>query len=286
MNRLEVKYDYGLDLKSKNALKLINDRLNDNSFILEFGPANGRLTKHMSKNRNCIVDIVEYNPISGKEAAQYARKALIGEKDGDIEKYIWLSRLAGEKYDYIIFADVLEHLYDPAETLSKCRELLKDDGSILLSVPNIANNNIILSLLKDEFNYTPFGLLDDTHIRFFAYNSLNRLIEKLNYKVSYADYSLGKVGETEIPINYAAFSEFNKEIIKRHALGNVYQFIYELKINKDVSLDNRIEQLFDEKFINQMQHSDIKATLVNCTKRHLPKPLWGIARKIKHALRW
>lgn len=244
-NKLEVKYNFAINLKSRNSLKLINDRLKDNSLVLEFGPANGRLTKHMSENRNCIVDIVERNPISGKDAAQYARIALLGEEDGDIEKYEWLKKLAGEKYDFIIFADVLEHLYDPAETLLRCRELLKADGAILLSVPNIANNNVILSLLKDEFNYTPIGLLDDTHIRFFAYNSLNRLIKKLNYKISYADYTLGKVGETEIPVNYDLFSGFNKDIINRHSLGNIYQFIYELRIDNNAGLDNRIEKLFD-----------------------------------------
>ena len=78
VNEYEVKYDFGLDLTSNNSLKLINDRIAADSVILEFGPANGRLTKYLKNNKNCEIDIVEINPISGKIAAKYSRRALIG----------------------------------------------------------------------------------------------------------------------------------------------------------------------------------------------------------------
>lgn len=84
-SRLEIKYDCDLDLDTKNSLKLINDRLRDNALVLEFGPANGRFTRHLKENRHCTVDIVEYNPKSGKMAAQYARFALVGIDEGNIE---------------------------------------------------------------------------------------------------------------------------------------------------------------------------------------------------------
>lgn len=241
MHEYEVKYDVDLDLVNKNSLKLINDRISDNSLILEFGPANGRLTKHLKEIRNCKVDIIEINPVSGKDAAKYARKALIGPEDGDIESFKWLEALKNEKYDYVLFADVLEHLRSPEEVLDKCRILLKETGAILFSVPNIANNNIILNLLKDEFNYTPTGLLDDTHIHFFSYNSLNKLMNKLGYFVSYIDGTKGKVGETEIKVNYDEFSSFNTDLIKKHKLGEVYQYIYELRLDDRYRKINNID---------------------------------------------
>ena len=42
------------------------------------------------------------------------------------------------KFDHIIFADVLEHLYDPYKVLKESVALLKDDGTILISIPNIS----------------------------------------------------------------------------------------------------------------------------------------------------
>jgi SAM-dependent methyltransferase len=257
MNEYEVKYDYDLDLNSKNSLKLFNDRIKDNSVVLEFGPANGRLTRYLHTYRGCTVDIVEINPVSGAEAAQYARKSLIGENDGNIENYHWLDVLKNEKYDYILFADVLEHLYNPEMVLKECSKILKKDGSIILSTPNISNNNIILSLLKDEFNYTSTGLLDDTHIHFFTYNSINNMIKKLGYSAVYIDWIDGSVGKTEIKVNYDDFSEYNTDIIKDHIIGNVYQFIYEIKLgdcdpNKII---NNVKKLYlDNLFIEYEPH--------------------------------
>lgn len=238
MDRMEVKYDSDLDLKNRNSLKLFNDRIQDNATILEFGPANGRFTRYLKNMRNCCVDIVEYNNISGREAAQYARNSFLGENEGDIEKYIWAEKLAKEKYDFILFADVLEHLYDPTQVLMKCKEFLKPDGSILLSVPNIANNNIILNLLNDEFKYTSTGLLDDTHIRFFTYKTMYDIAENLGYSVCSIDYTLGLPRETEVDIESKKLNKY-LPLVGEHYLGNIYQLVFEFKINAETSVKNK-----------------------------------------------
>ena len=70
-------------------------------------------------------------------------------------------------FDRIILADVLEHLVDPMEVLRKLSKLLKNDGKFLIDIPNIAHSSIKYNLLKNNFNYTPMGLLDKTHIQIF-----------------------------------------------------------------------------------------------------------------------
>ncbi len=42
-----------------------------------------------------------------------------------------------EKFDYIIFGDVLEHLRHPEEVVRMCRELLCENGHIIASIPNV-----------------------------------------------------------------------------------------------------------------------------------------------------
>ena len=132
------KYNFELDLFGNNTISWIANSVEEQSRVLEFGPANGRLTKYLSEQKKCKVDIVEIDSESGKEASQYAEKALIGELEGNIENYYWISQ--DIKYDYIIFADVLEHLIDPQSVLEHCSAVLGEKGKILVSIPNAAHN--------------------------------------------------------------------------------------------------------------------------------------------------
>jgi len=48
--------------------------------------------------------------------------------------------------EIIIFADILEHLRFPDKVLIFFKECLKDDGYIIISMPNVANWTIRLKL--------------------------------------------------------------------------------------------------------------------------------------------
>ena len=223
------KYDFELDLDKENSLSIIIDNINPNSKILEFGPAHGRLTKYLKESMNCIVDIIELDEKAGLEASKYANRYFIGEKFGNIEDYLWLEELKDERYDYIVFADVLEHLYCPENVLKASKKLLKDEGSILLSLPNIAHNSIIIDLINDEFKYNELGLLDNTHIRFFTYKSLIRMLDKVGLVSVKEQYVYEKVGENEIINSYDSIDKSIAKGLKNRDKGNVYQFVFKVK---------------------------------------------------------
>lgn len=71
-----------------------------------------------------------------------------------------------KSFDYIIFGDVLEHLYDPWKTLENMHRLLKPGGKILASIPNIMHYSVINELLDGKWKYADAGILDRTHVRF------------------------------------------------------------------------------------------------------------------------
>lgn len=83
-----------------------------------------------------------------------------------------------EYFDYIIFGDVLEHLYEPEAVLCKMKPYLKKDGQFLCSIPNIMHMSALLPLLKGEFRYQKAGILDQTHIRFFTLDSIWGMLHK------------------------------------------------------------------------------------------------------------
>lgn len=88
-----------------------------------------------------------------------------------------------ESFDYIIFGDVLEHLYAPSECLKRITPYLKDDGFILCSIPNIMHMSVIVPLLRGKFEYGDKGILDRTHLRFFTLESIIKMLRECGLEI-------------------------------------------------------------------------------------------------------
>ena len=85
----------------------------------------------------------------------------------------------------IILADVLEHMPDLEHSLKYLMSLQAAGTRIVISVPNIANIYVRLSLLMGKFDYTEQGILDKTHLRFFTRKTILQMLSRLNLKVEY-----------------------------------------------------------------------------------------------------
>jgi SAM-dependent methyltransferase len=79
-----------------------------------------------------------------------------------------LPRLDG-RFDYIICADVLEHLQDPVAALHELSGLLTPGGRILGSLPNSGNIYFRLVVLSGRFPKHDRGLFDRTHRHFMTW---------------------------------------------------------------------------------------------------------------------
>ena len=64
------------------------------------------------------------------------------------------------------------------------------EGLLIISLPNIANWQIRLSLLQGKFDYSEEGLLDSGHIRFFTYNSALKMIQTAGYEIVKSDVAI------------------------------------------------------------------------------------------------
>ncbi|NWG73393.1 MAG: glycosyltransferase, partial [Rubrivivax sp.] len=101
----------------------------------------------------------------------------------DLEDPAWAERFADRQYDVVVCADVLEHLREPERVLRACRRLLRPDGWLLASVPNVAYAGLLVSLMHGDFDYGREGLLDRTHLRFFTRRSFSRLLQAEGWRV-------------------------------------------------------------------------------------------------------
>lgn len=217
-------YDIGLDRQGNDPLNIMLDNIRSGSKILEFGCANGRMTQYLNEVLSCSVDIVEYNEELYNMAIKYAHDGLCG----NICDYTWLEKFCNETYDYIIFADVLEHLSTPQDVLENCYKLLKETGLIWISVPNIAFNDIIIKLLNNQFDYSDTGLLDTSHIHFFTEKSAKKMFLDAGYHVVYEDGIHKQTFCSEqLLTEYASWKPEYDYVLKRD-LGELYQAVFAL----------------------------------------------------------
>lgn len=223
------KYNYQLDLITQNSNSQIIKHISAGTDVLEFGPAFGRLTRYLHERLMCNVDIVELDEESGYAAACFARTACLGMEEGDIEKYVWESKLKTRKYDYIVFADVLEHLKHPDIVLQRCKAYLKEEGSILCAIPNIAHSSILISLWNNDFTYNKVGLLDDTHIHFFTRKTFEKMVQREKYDIALIEEVTSSVGNNEIPWSYSQVPAIVAHELHMREEGEIYQYIFQLK---------------------------------------------------------
>jgi len=85
--------------------------------------------------------------------------------------------------DTVFFPDVLEHLYDPWNTLRRLRPFLTKDAQVLASIPNVRNLWLLNELLGGKWDYVDEGLLDVTHIRFFTRRTIGELFDQTGYSI-------------------------------------------------------------------------------------------------------
>lgn len=75
-------------------------------------------------------------------------------------------------FDAIVLNDVLEHASDPDAVLSKLAGLLREDGFLVVSIPNVRFHKVVRKLVfNGDWTYTDEGVLDRTHLRFFTRHS-------------------------------------------------------------------------------------------------------------------
>lgn len=189
--------DFDADKDKNNNVYLLCEHIPDNSIVIDVACGSGKFGRKL-KEKNCIL----YGLERDAKATECARstgcyrevfECDITEKDSKEYKH-FLETV--KRADIIILSDILEHLVEPTSLLLDCNELLKKDGHILVSVPNIAHSDIVLNLLNGNFNYTDMGILDNTHLKFFTKYSFFEWIDQINNAFASVKFDVEYLGGT------------------------------------------------------------------------------------------
>jgi 2-polyprenyl-3-methyl-5-hydroxy-6-metoxy-1,4-benzoquinol methylase len=165
------KYSENIPDDIKAAIGWMYDYIEEGKTFLDFGCSTGYFGGYIKNQKKCRVVGVEISD-DKKEASKVLDKVMSFDIDAN-----WPKELAEEKYDYIFYGDVIEHLKDPSAALKKSAELLNEGGMIFVSTPNVAHISVRLELLEGNFEYEPMGILDSTHLKYFTRKSLTKVVK-------------------------------------------------------------------------------------------------------------
>lgn len=88
-----------------------------------------------------------------------------------------------ESFHFVICADILEHLRDPAKLLREAWVVLEPDGRLVASLPNSGHLYFRLNVLLGRFPQDDKGLFDRTHVRFFMWSGWVQLLRSGGFRV-------------------------------------------------------------------------------------------------------
>lgn len=216
------RYDYEFDPDDNTSTAArICKLVGQGRDVLELGCAAGAMTAVLARHYGCRVTGVEMDAEAAEAAALHAEAVHIA----SLEAPGWAAPLNGRQFDTVLAADVLEHLHDPAACLQQLHALLAADGSLVVSVPNIAHGGVIASLLCGEFDYRDVGLLDRTHVYFFTPASLRRMLRDNGFVVEHETIAPAGAWHPEFSQYWKALPGQLQAWLERGPVAAAYQSI-------------------------------------------------------------
>ncbi|MGA2470726.1 MAG: class I SAM-dependent methyltransferase [Solirubrobacteraceae bacterium] len=213
------RYAVPIDLDSRNSHSAVIELVGTGHRVLDVGCAGGLVAEVLSDRGNTVVGI-DADPDAISRAAGVCERAILADLDT-----LDLSVLAGERFDVILAADVLEHLKNPVDVLRRLSSLLSPGGFVVASVPNVAHASVRLALMQGTFPYAEVGLLDRTHLRFFTRSTLRDAFEDAALAIV-GLYALDKALEhSEVPFDDAGLPPELLEQLSTDPEALAYQYV-------------------------------------------------------------
>lgn len=145
-------------------------------YLLDLGCGSGSLGQQIKKDICCKVIGITHSQTEAKVASKVLEQVLVH----DLNSFDFYGL---GKFDCIICSHVLEHLYQPQELLHRLHKNLSSDGTLIVALPNVLYWKQRLAFLKGNFKYTDGGLMDQTHFRFFDWDTALELVQNSGFEV-------------------------------------------------------------------------------------------------------
>ena len=216
-------YEYEIDLNSDTAPSRVLGMVKPGSRVLEIGAGPGSITKRLLGTLNCDVVALEVEATAIEKLREFCPKVY----DLDLNDSGWVDFLRKNEglFDYVIAADVLEHVYDSWVVLGGMKELLNPTGSVILSLPHVGHAAVLGCLVDEDMEYGPWGLLDRTHIRFFGIKNVQSLYASQGMAIEEAQFVVRTPEMTEFTNRWQSLPGDVRAALQRNRYSHVYQVV-------------------------------------------------------------
>lgn len=191
------EYSYSLSLDGNGTAAKTLRLVGHDKKVLELGCSVGTQSKVLRDELGCDVTGVELNPLAAKQAEAYCTKVVVG----NLDQVDFEAQFPSQRFDVVLCADVLEHIYNPTALLRRIKTVIGPNGYVVASIPNVVHIALIFEMLHGKFDYRDKGLLDDSHIRFFTRSSLIRTFTDAGFVLDHLDRGLVSAYKTEFSVS-------------------------------------------------------------------------------------
>jgi len=137
-------YEYDIDITSQTAPANVVRMVGKQKRVLEIGCGPGSITKVLAKQGLCSVTGIEVDAEAIRLVTPFCTEVF----QGDLNSSEWPSLLEpGERFDVVVAADVLEHLYDPWNTLKRMIPFIGPEGYLVISLPHVGHAAVASCLI-------------------------------------------------------------------------------------------------------------------------------------------
>ncbi len=159
----------------------------DGRRVLDVGCAEGYLARVLAERGFEVVGIDRPGPAP----AAFPPNARLVQADLDLG----MPSLP-EAFEFILCADILEHLRDPLQFLLDLHPRFTSGGRLIASLPNSGNLYFRLHVLLGRFPSHDRGLFDRTHLHFLTWERWQELFARTGYHIE-------RVLPTGVPVGLA-----------------------------------------------------------------------------------
>lgn len=163
----------------EHSIKIFSRFING-GHVLEMGPAEGIMTKHLVKISEKLT-IVE----ASERFCKILRSVY---PDLEINQSLFEEFTPNSLFDYIVLGHVLEHVIDPVMIVKRIKQWLKPNGKIIASVPNSRSLHrqaaVVMGILPNEESMS-LNDIHDGHRRIYNPESFRYLFNISDMQIDY-----------------------------------------------------------------------------------------------------
>ena len=160
-------------------IKSILEFVGNKKKVLDIACADGTISQLVAQNNNDVygIDISEAAIKMAKEKGIKAYKL-----DVECEGLPF----SDNYFDIVIAAEIIEHIFDTDKFLNKIKKILRPQGHLIITTPNLATlgRRLLLLLGKNPLVETSIAADAAGHIRYFIKETLINLLEKHSFNIN------------------------------------------------------------------------------------------------------